>query len=84
MPYDYNAENRAIIAVSSFEEFSQGLVNTINHKLLEIQSTWSQSNGITTLFLPGLQSTDGVNFRDIDNCSKGLESSTAALSHLQT
>lgn len=35
-------------------------------------------------FLPGLQSTDGVNFCDIDNCSEGLESSTAALSHLQS
>lgn len=53
----------------------------LTHDLSKISSTWSESN---TLFLPGLQSTDGVDFRDVDNGSEGLESSTAALSHLQS
>lgn len=34
--------------------------------------------------LPGLQRTDGVDFCDVDNCSEGLERSTAPLSHLQS
>lgn len=34
--------------------------------------------------LPGLQSTDGVDLRDVDDGAEGLESSTAALPHLQS
>lgn len=65
-----------------FERSLQRMVNIINHKLSETQCTRGESNSITTLFLPGLQSTDGVDFCDVDNCSQGLESGTAALSHL--
>lgn len=56
----------------------------ISHRLSEIQGVdLKPKSGTSTLSLPGLQSTDGVNFCYVDNCSKGLESSTAALSYLQ-
>lgn len=61
----------------------QKTTKRFNHQLSEIKSTYIKSNRLITLALPGLQSTDGVNFCDVDNCSKGLESSTAALSYLQ-
>lgn len=60
------------------EWLTQSITNSQKHKYLE----WI--NSIATLFLPGLQSTDGVDFCDVDNCSEGLESSTAALSHLRS
>ena len=36
------------------------------------------------VFSPGLESTDGVDLRDVDDGSEGLERSAAALPHLQS
>lgn len=45
----------------------------------EQRKRWSQA---AYNILPSLKSADGVNLRDIDDCSQGFQSGTASLAHL--